>query len=379
MKLATSKLVMVFLAVLLIGALLAVGCAKPAPTTPAPTTPAPTTPAPTTPAAAPVTLKVASGSPPVALASKTLQWMCDEITARTNGNIKFEIFWSGTLLTTQDTNSGLGKGVADVANCAGMFDVPSHPHWSVTSLLASGGDHWALTWGSWEMLHNNPYVQADFDKLNIVPTTGYCIGDNLIMFKKKATTLEDVQGLRMRCFGTAWQTVQRELGMTSAMISMTEVYEAMDKGVVDAAAVTPQFAISYKFYEVGKYFGGLPGLNHTADVTTGFNKDVWNSFDQGTRDIITEVTADTNDYYARSLIETEIEAKKVMTEEYGCEFYDFDPDFCKAYEEAAALSHQEYFDKYDSEGAHTAEVWDQFVKAVAKYDKEVAEKGHPWD
>ncbi len=66
-----------------------------------------------------VTLKWAMPSPPSSVFEKNQQWIGEEITRRTNGRVKFDFFWSGTLLKYQDIVVGIGKGVADVGQGSG--------------------------------------------------------------------------------------------------------------------------------------------------------------------------------------------------------------------------------------------------------------------
>jgi TRAP-type C4-dicarboxylate transport system substrate-binding protein len=138
----------------------------------------------------PVTLKWAMPSPPSSVFEKNQQWIGDEITRRTNGMVKFDFFWSGTLLKYQDIVVGIGKGVADFGQGAGLFTGNLHPQWTTLNQVGTGTDSWVMQWASYEMLQTNAEIRAEFDKLNLVPTHGYGPGTEVFIFKKPVTKLE---------------------------------------------------------------------------------------------------------------------------------------------------------------------------------------------
>jgi len=75
-----------------------------------------------------VTLKFAKAGPPTGAKSLMDKWFTEEITRRTNGKVKFEIFWSGTLLKSRENLKGIGRGVADAGEGSGLFAANEYPH-----------------------------------------------------------------------------------------------------------------------------------------------------------------------------------------------------------------------------------------------------------
>ena len=57
-----------------------------------------------------VTLKWAMPLTPIECFRKKASGLREEITRRTNGKVKFDFFWSGTLLKYQDIDDGCGEG-----------------------------------------------------------------------------------------------------------------------------------------------------------------------------------------------------------------------------------------------------------------------------
>jgi len=324
-----------------------------------------------------VTLKWAMPSPPSSVFEKNQQWIGEEITRRTNGRIKFEFFWSGTLLKYQDIVVGIGKGVADVGQAAGLFTGNLHPTWTTLNQVASGKDSWVMTWASYEMLQTNPEIRAEFDKLNLVPTHGYGPGTEVFVFKKPVTKFEDFKGLRFRTYGEAFPKVVSTLGLVPVNLPLTDVYESMSRGVIDGSFAALARAHALKWGEVGKHWSTSAYCQTTADVTTAFNKNVWNSFTDETRKIINDVCRESNDRVQKELMDAEKEIRKELAA-MGAQFHSFSPEVDAQYLKAARAVSEEWFTKNDAKGLKTRAVFDQFMKLVAKYEKELQAKGYPW-
>jgi TRAP-type C4-dicarboxylate transport system substrate-binding protein len=324
-----------------------------------------------------VTLKWAMPSPPSSVFEKSNQWMAEEITRRTNGRVKFDFFWSGTLLKYQDIVVGVGKGVAEFGQGAGLFTGNLHPQWTTLNQVATGTDSWVMQWASYEMLQTNAEIRAEFDKLNLVPTHGYGPGTEVFIFKKPVTKLDDFKGLRFRTYGEAFPKVVSTLGLVPVNLPLTDVYESLSRGVIDGAFAAMARAHALKWGEVGKHWSMSAYCQTTADVTTIINKNTWNSFTDETRNIINAVARESNDRVQKALMETEKEIQKELVA-MGAQFHRFSPEVDAQYLKAARAVSEEWFTKNDAKGLKTRAVFDQFMKLVAKYEKELKEKGYPW-
>jgi TRAP-type mannitol/chloroaromatic compound transport system substrate-binding protein len=73
-------------------------------------------------------------------------------------------------------------------------------------------------------------------------------------FKKEITSLEDLQGLKMRIPGIAGE-VFAKLGVTVTNIAGGELYTSLDRGVIDAVEfVSPSLDIKMGFHKIAPYY-----------------------------------------------------------------------------------------------------------------------------
>ena len=115
----------------------------------------------------------------------------------------------------------------------------------------------------------------------------------------------------------------------------------------------------------------------TAPSTLVFNKKVWNSFTDETRKIINGVVHEYNDLYGKALIEEDHKARKDL-KAMGVTFNYFSPEAEKNYLKGGKIAAEDWWNKWDSKGLHTKAAFEKFMQYVAKYEKELKEKGYPW-
>ena len=165
--------------------------------------------------------------------------------------------------------------------------------------------------------------------------------------------------------------------MVPVSTSLWDVHQNLEKKVIDGGFGAVNHYHSLKWYEVAKHASYRDLKSLVGDCTTLINKDTWKSLTPDTRKIIKEVSSEYNDRYVRSIIDAEASWKKEM-EAAGANFHKFSSEANAAFTEATKKVREAWFKKYDSKGNHTREVYGQLEVALKKYEKEVAEKGYPW-
>jgi TRAP-type C4-dicarboxylate transport system substrate-binding protein len=111
-------------------------------------------------------------------------------------------------------------------------------------------------------------------------------GEVELISKRPVKTLEDWQGLLTQCDTPAYASTIENLGGSPVVMPFTEVYSALQKGVVDAGLQTPQGTIVNKFYETAKYYMCFSGFGAVFSIT--INMDVWNEMPTEIQDILSE-------------------------------------------------------------------------------------------
>lgn len=204
-------------------------------------------------------------------------YISDKVQELTNGSLELELFAAGELVPAFEAFDAVADGSIDCYHGAEAYWTSKSKAFPFFTTVPGGMTSVELT--AWI---NHGGGQELWDqisgKFNIKPflagNTGHQMGG---WFTKKIKSLDDFKGLKIRIPGLGADLV-RELGASPASISGTEVFTALQTGVIDATEwVGPWADMSMGFQQVAPYYYG-PGFHEPgAGLSFGMNLDVWNS------------------------------------------------------------------------------------------------------
>ena len=300
-----GKIFLVGLLVLLIGSILVAGCSSPAPTS-APATKAPaTSSAPATTSAPPKTTAAPTTSAPPATSAKPaqvkiLKGVTDNPTSdsKATGIVKpfveavnkrlageVQIQWAGgpEIIPQDQLADAVRSGVIDIC----LSQARSRPANIVQACLASdlsqydgAGERQSGAYEVWDEAYQK-FANAHYLGL----TDNGNGAQYYLCLNKNITKLADVKGAKLRVFG-AFEGIAKALGASPMALPLTDVYTAMQRGVVDGYITNPDAMNTFKLQEVTKYII-QPGFQQIG-AAVYINLDVWKSLSPNAQKVITE-------------------------------------------------------------------------------------------
>jgi TRAP-type C4-dicarboxylate transport system substrate-binding protein len=186
--------------------------------------------------------------------SHALQPWVKQVEDATKGRVKIEVYPSQTLLKGVDMWKGVRNGIADIGWCVQGYWPEQTPLSDVMSLpflpISSAEKGSEVLWKLYEKF---PAIQKEFSEIQ--PLTLYTSTSNfLLTAKKQVKTLEDLKGMKIRTLGGPPNDMAKALGAVPALFPMPDMYQALDKGVVDGAAVPWEAVHGFRLYEVAKNY-----------------------------------------------------------------------------------------------------------------------------
>jgi TRAP-type C4-dicarboxylate transport system substrate-binding protein len=113
-------------------------------------------------------------------------------------------------------------------------------------------------------------------------------GPGLLHGKKLIKSMEDMKGVKVRCYGFNARVVEALGGVPVAM-SQAEVYEALQKGVVEATFSPVEVLKGWKQAEVTEYTVDSDGVGYTSGLYVVMNRQKWESLPKDVQKVIEEV------------------------------------------------------------------------------------------
>jgi TRAP-type mannitol/chloroaromatic compound transport system substrate-binding protein len=200
----------------------------------------------------------------------------ERLAALTDGYFELRPHPAGEIVPPLEVMDAVQQGTVPVGHTASYYYTGKNP-----ALAFDAGVPWGLNYRqqmSW-LLHGGGLeltraLYADFNIVNFpAGSTGTQMGG---WFREEVDSLADLEGLRMRIPGLAAEVMDR-LGVTVQVIGGPEIYQALERGLIDAAEWVGTHADEkIGFHEIARYYY-YPGWWEPGPTLSFLvNRDSWN-------------------------------------------------------------------------------------------------------
>ncbi|MGH1454885.1 MAG: TRAP transporter substrate-binding protein DctP [Paracoccaceae bacterium] len=182
---------------------------------------------------------------------KVAQIVADEVAAA-DVDLEIKIFGSKSLFKPREQYKPLSRGQLDMTVLPLSYAGGQQPAYNLTLMpgLVKNHDHAAR-------LSASPFMEALEAKMAeddvMVLVHGYLAG-GFAGKDKCITKPEDVAGLQTRAAGKAFEQMLAGAGASIASMASSEIYNAMQTGVLDAANTSSSSFVSYRIFEQVKCY-----------------------------------------------------------------------------------------------------------------------------
>jgi len=182
---------------------------------------------------------------------KGLKKLCDLVSEKSGGRIKTTVNYAGELGTQREQAEMVHEGSLEVV-----------------TTLATGTARWTPQLGLFEF----PYIYKDETHLvrildalegevsrllaphNFIAVGGQNMGFRHMLVRKKSIyKVADLKGLKMRGPNPVYVAMFNALGASGMTTDWSEIYSALQTGVIDGLEASPDMLLSMKFHEQAKY------------------------------------------------------------------------------------------------------------------------------
>lgn len=182
---------------------------------------------------------------------KVAQIVADEVKAA-DVDLNIKIFGSKSLFKPREQYKPLSRGRLDMTVLPLSYAGGQQPTFNLTLMpgLVKNHDHAAR-------LSQSPFMDAIQEKMAeddvMVLVHGYLAG-GFVGKEKCITKPSDVKGLQTRAAGKSFEQMLVGAGASIASMASSEIYSAMQTGVLDAANTSSSSFMSYRIFEQVKCY-----------------------------------------------------------------------------------------------------------------------------
>ncbi len=220
----------------------------------------------------------------------------EAVKAASGGRLQIKVFPTGAVCGAFELFDTVAKGTLDVGHAWPGYWKGKNEAFVLFASVPFGMDAESFAiWyyqGEGEKLHNELY-----GKFGLKPFICGDAGQELGLYSKKpARKMEDFKGIKVRTVGW-YMDILGKLGVSVTPLPGSEVYLALERGVVDSAEFSaPSITYPMGFHEVAK-FVIEPGVHQPGTVTDIFiNKKSWDKLPQDLKNIVQICAAETHQW-----------------------------------------------------------------------------------
>lgn len=341
-----KKLLLIMLLIMCTVGLLACGGQEPAPA-PAPATDEPEAEAPADePAGQQVTLRIGHVEAEDRSTHVALVNFKDRVEAESNGNITVEIYPNASIGDDAEMVTMVSLGTLEMT-------LPA------TGNLSSYGEAWGVFDLPWLFTSADAAFAACDNEIGefldaLLEGTGtlslgytYNGVRNMSNNLRPITKPEDCQGIAFRIMDSAvFRSMFECLGANPTVVAFSEVYSALQNGVVDGQENAASLTYAMKFHEVQKYYSITGHVYSFLPIVT--NEAWYNGLDATNKAIIDAAIADM--IVEQRQMEVDDNDKYIqMIADSGTEINEVSPEELARFQEAVAPVYDQYLDVFGQE------------------------------
>lgn len=314
-------------------------------------------------------LKLASYQPPGAAEPEaTLQW-ADQVNQATDGRVSVEYMYQEALLPGAETLQGVGDGRADMGYVADAYYPGELPLTNISGIpfITSNAEAQGKAYA--ELYETNEDFKAEWDKQGVHVLMWAPVPPNTVALKEPAKDLADLEGRKIRQIGFSVEAFQA-VGITPVSIGHSEVYEALQRGVIDGVSGGSLDILTDRDYqEIAPNFMDLRSGNYAATAVI-INKDLWDGLPADVQDAMNEASDDYLEMYMGILMEHEDAACKKLLDANGTITILDQAEADEWSDEVSSSIKAAWADNVEASGsgADADAFYDEYIAAVEKYE-----------
>ncbi len=225
-------------------------------------------------------------------ASRTDLWFTTELEKRSNGEIKFERYWSQSLVKAPELFPSLRSGAADIVGSApAAYNVREYPLANVLMpLMSKSGD--AVTFALNRLYAENKHFRHEFESKGAKVLYSQAWAENTAWSRRPITKADDFKGLKVRAVPVV-SDVLVKIGATPVALVWSEGIEGLQRGVVDVMSSAPfDSSVHGNVQDVATYGTDAGGVGIFAIATTAISLDRYNRLNEKHRKLVDELAAE---------------------------------------------------------------------------------------
>ena len=300
-----------------------------------------------------------------AIKTQFVQKWADEVKEATNGRVEITVYAGGTIASATDALDAVKQKTCDMAVCFTSFFPGQFPLTEVVSLPMTGITNAVqATNVLWDLWDYSPALQDELGDYKVLML--YTNPNNIIGTTTPVYTANDMKGLKLRVSSGTPTDMSVAWGATPMSISSSEIYQSMEKDVIQGYLIDYTGVNAWSLYEVTDYYTEMPF--YVAPWALLMNMDSWNALPEDLQEIISSLSGrDRSLAFAEVNEEEANDTRTMAVEKYGATIIEPTEEQLATFKPAAEAYADDWIKKYGTDSFDAADYVNKTLELAAQY------------
>ncbi|RKL67073.1 hypothetical protein CR203_11195 [Salipaludibacillus neizhouensis] len=286
----------------------------------------------------------------------------EQVAEATEGRVQFQIYPGGALGSPPETYDNIVTGIMDAGwglqgYNAGVWEI----HSAMQLPFLAEGTAADLSVVTQKLYDTFPEIQEEYGDVKVLWTHAadpYAI----ITAGTKVETLEDLEGLRLRTPHVEGGEMIESWGGTPVSMPAPEIYDAMQRGVIDGGVLPVAAIADFNIYDVVDYV--TIGNFNTSLFYVFMNQSSWDSISPEDQKIIEGLSGEQMARQSGEAFDTQREDAYDKSIEEGIEFYELEEAELARFREASEVVTERWLGDMEAKGVDGQAIIDEAHKLM---------------
>jgi len=186
--------------------------------------------------------------------SQTNRWWADELEKRSQGKLKIKIFYAGTLAKGTENLQLIRSGGVELVNMSASYFGADLPLFTApNSIPMAMDDVPQATVLVQRLLKELPAMDEEAKRNGVKALHFHHLNPYKLVCKQQIKSIDDIKGKKIRTWGSDMPKMVQAAGGVPVTLGLAELYEGLNRGIVDCIPFSVDLMVSYKIHEVAKH------------------------------------------------------------------------------------------------------------------------------
>ena len=210
----------------------------------------------------------------------------------------------------------------------------------------------------WQLFEQNASLQEEYEDVKMI--TMWVHDPGSIYSNEPIRTMEDLSGKRTRFPGPLQEAVLEELGAVPVGMPAPEIYDSVERGVIDCVGIAHSAATSYRLDEICDYVT-MANL-YVGPFALVMNKDSWAKLSPEDQQLLDSLTGERLAIKGGQLYDEENKKATELMQDVGAEVIELPDAELERWNETVAVVVERWIDDREAQGLPAQELYDQMME-----------------